>query len=261
MREALLLPEDCLLNDDVLLDTPSLLGERAVQKALSAVDQQYLMALVRHIRKVHPMGDEITRVELLGYLDRMLAPMPGQPRNWAVQIQAMHMRSAHEINENHQSMRALLQLEEIVLYLCKKDAEVPCEEVAFRMNDLYSACLPSAFELKRSIADVFFKTGLFKSALDIYQELNDQERLIESYINSGRKTEAEEVGTILCSSLNRSQFQPFQPPPPTLHPLLHSSLSLQTSPFILPPVSPGDPSGHEEERREAEPTALPRPDQ
>jgi hypothetical protein len=120
MAQALMLPENCRLNDDVLLDTPDLLGARDVQRALSTVDQQYLMALVRHIRKVHPIGDEIARVELLGYLDRMLAPIAGTPRCWAVQIQAMHMRSAHEINENHQSMRALLQLEEIVIYLCKK---------------------------------------------------------------------------------------------------------------------------------------------
>jgi hypothetical protein len=63
------------------------------------------------------------------------------------------------------------------------------------MNDLYSACLPSAFELKRSIADTFFKQSLFKSALDIYQDLDDKERLIESYISSGRKTEAEQVDT------------------------------------------------------------------
>lgn len=184
------LPKDLVLDDEVLLETPTLRDSHLEKpEPLPLCEQRLLYGLSEHLRRTHPHKDEITRLELSAFMTRILLDLPNTPRSFGTQVVALLRRSLIEIDDTHLNLRSLQQLEELVASLAPTD--VSCEFARLRMEGVYSSMLPSCWELKRQIADCFFERSFFKSALDLYQQVNDLERLIESYLKSGRGGAAE----------------------------------------------------------------------
>lgn len=116
------LPKDLVLDDEVLLETPTL-SDSHLEKpvALPLIEQRLLYGLSEHVRRTHPFKDEITRLELSAFMTRILMDLPNTPRSFGLQMVTLMRRSFIEIDDTHLNMRSLQQLEELVTALAPSD--------------------------------------------------------------------------------------------------------------------------------------------
>lgn len=204
-----LLPLEVKLDNDVLLDIPVYRTEDnkpVNQESLSVLDQAIVLACCEAV-KSNPGSVELTAYEMLAYLNRIINPVEGMSRSWAVQITALCRRGALEVKDTHLQDRAVLQLENTVFQISRtiqqenERLNIPAggptfsddEVAAFRMQDVfYSAALP-VWEIKRMVADVYKSLGLTPPAAELYEELEDWDNVISAYVSMGRKAKAEEI--------------------------------------------------------------------
>ena len=85
------LPKEEDLDNDVLLKTPTLTtedGKPVNYEPLSTLDQAITLAVCENVRS-NPGSKELTNYEMLAYLNRVLTPVEGTPRSYAVQMTAL----------------------------------------------------------------------------------------------------------------------------------------------------------------------------
>jgi len=193
--EGLSLPRNLLLNSDVLLDQVQLDGRLMAMLSwpLTTTELAWLLAKCEHVKLSHPASHELTRLEMTAYIDRILADK-NVNRSWAVYCNALLQRSAIECKERHRQERALLQFEELTLHCAAKvEPQEAARTAAYRVDRLYDVDHPTEANVKCFVADTFSKMGMYKNALDLYEEVEMWDKIIECCVLLGRQAKAEEM--------------------------------------------------------------------
>jgi len=192
-----LLPIDVALDDDTLLENPSL--DEDVNVFLTTVDRTVLLAWSLEVRNKNPTGDELAEMEILAFVERVLLGARKGEASYAVMFSALHSRSYLQRKTNRKQDRSLMQIESLTYEFDRLrggwDASDDKKDqlAAFRLRDAYACDLRPVWEVKGQLAEHYMGLKLVNSALRIYEELRMYTDLIGALIAVGRKTEAEKL--------------------------------------------------------------------
>ncbi|KAG5481580.1 hypothetical protein LSCM1_05604 [Leishmania martiniquensis] len=175
-----------------LLDRPRETPEAALEPLtpLHPEDKAILLALCMDIRNNNP-DHGLTQHHMMTYIERLLADPAPSP--FMVRSQTLLMRARLEARRNRVQERAFMQLTELVdQYSARRD---PSHEVFGRTESdyFYSVAFPPIWTLKREYADFCFDETLYKTALDVYEQILDWERIIECCKRLDKRRRAESL--------------------------------------------------------------------
>ncbi|GET87680.1 hypothetical protein, conserved [Leishmania tarentolae] len=175
-----------------LLDRPRETPEAALQPLtpLHPEDKAILLALCMDIRNNNP-DHGLTRHHMMTYIERLLADPAPSP--FMVRCQTLLLRARLESRRNRVQERAFMQLTELVdQYSARRD---PTHEVFGRTSSdyFYSVAFPSVWALRREYADFCFEETLYKTALDVYEQILDWECIIECCKKLDKRRRAESL--------------------------------------------------------------------
>ncbi|KAL7704516.1 hypothetical protein N2W54_000980 [Lotmaria passim] len=175
-----------------LLDRPRATPEAPAQtlSPLHPEDKAILLALCMDIRNNNP-DYGFTQHHMMIYIERLLADPAASP--FMVRCQTLLMRSRLEARRNRVQERAFMQLTELVeQYSSHRD---PTHETFGRTSSpyFYSVAFPPVWALKREYADVCFDETLYKTALDVYEQILDWEKIIECCKKLDKRRRAESL--------------------------------------------------------------------
>jgi tetratricopeptide (TPR) repeat protein len=175
-----------------LLDRPRESPEAAAQTLtpLHPEDKAILLALCMDIRNNNP-DYGFTQHHMMIYIERLLADPAPSP--FMVRCQTLLMRSRLEARRNRVQERAFMQLMELVdQYSARRD---PTHETFGRTDSpyYYSVAFPPVWALKREYADFCYDETLFKTALDVYEQILDWEKIIECCKKLDKRRRAESL--------------------------------------------------------------------
>ncbi|KAG5508254.1 hypothetical protein JKF63_05510 [Porcisia hertigi] len=161
-----------------LLDRPRETPEALLEppNPLHPEDKAILLALCMDIRNNNPHHG-LTQHHMMTYIERLLTDPAPSP--FMVRCQTLLMRARLESRRNRVQERAFMQFTELVdQYSASRD---PTHEVFGRTagDYFYSVHFPPVWALKREYADFCFEETLYKTALDVYEQILDWERIIE----------------------------------------------------------------------------------
>ncbi|CAJ1021715.1 putative Tetratricopeptide repeat [Leishmania shawi] len=175
-----------------LLDRPRETPEAALQPLtpLHPEDKAILLALCTEIRNNNP-DHGLTRHRMMTYIERLLVDPAPSP--FIVRCQTLLMRARLELRRNRVQERAFMQLTELVdQYSARRD---PTHEALGRAASryFYSVAFPPVWALRREYADFCFEETLYKTALDVYEQNLDWERIIECCKRLDKRRRAESL--------------------------------------------------------------------
>ncbi|KAG5481894.1 hypothetical protein LSCM4_06973 [Leishmania orientalis] len=175
-----------------LLDRPRETPEAALQPLtpLHPEDKAILLALCMDIRNHNP-DHGLTQHHMMTYIERLLADPAPSP--FMVRCQTLLMRARLEARRNRVQERAFMQFTELVdQYSARRD---PTHEAFGRTASdyFYSVAYPPVWALKREYADFCFEETLYKTALDVYEQILDWERIIECCKKLDKRRRAESL--------------------------------------------------------------------
>ncbi|KAK7196224.1 Tetratricopeptide repeat [Novymonas esmeraldas] len=162
-----------------LLDRPRETPEATAESVapLHPEDKAILLALCMDIRNNNP-DHGLTQHHMMIYIERLLADPAPSP--FMVRCQTLLMRARLEARRNRVQERAFMQLTELVdqYSAARRD---PTHEVFGRTASahFYSVAFPPIWALQREYADMCFEETLYKTALDVYEQILDWESIIE----------------------------------------------------------------------------------
>ncbi|CAC9478828.1 conserved hypothetical protein [Leishmania infantum JPCM5] len=182
-----------------LLDRPRETPEAALQPLtpLHPEDKAILLALCMDIRNNNP-DHGLTRHHMMTYIERLLADPAPSP--FMVRCQTLLMRARLESRRNRVQERAFMQLTELVeQYSARRD---PTHEVFGRTASdyFYSVAFPPVWALKREYAGFCFEETLYKTALDVYEQILDWECIIECCKKLDKRRRAESLARQLLET-------------------------------------------------------------
>ncbi|KAI9187674.1 hypothetical protein H9P43_002065 [Blastocladiella emersonii ATCC 22665] len=180
---------DVALNDDTLLDKPSLEGDttRATQN-LRVVDQCTLLGFLQHIKATNP-ADEITAEQMKPFVLRLLE----NPNNWTVHTVALLNRCRLEKAKSRTVERAVIQLQTLVDQIAKPHRDLDDEPASARLAWFFAVNCPSRWALEAELADALMSLGVVKSALEIYERLELWEKAVLCHMITERPDAAEKL--------------------------------------------------------------------
>lgn len=168
--------------------------------ALHPTDKALILALCHNIRNMNPAhGLTIHKMQI--YIERLMVD-PG-PQIWALRAMQLLIRARLEQRRNRVQERAFLQLQELVDQFANTNSidggsaphpqqQQPtmarCHPAFF-----YSVAYPSIWELKQEFAGWCFEDNLFKTALDIFEQIQDWANIIECCAKLDRRKKAESL--------------------------------------------------------------------
>ncbi|KPA76268.1 hypothetical protein ABB37_08004 [Leptomonas pyrrhocoris] len=175
-----------------LLDRPRESPETATSSLspLHPEDKAILLALCMDIRNNNP-DYGFTHHHMMIYIERLLADPAPSP--FVLRCQTLLMRARLEAHRNRVQERAFMQLTELLdQYSARRD---PLHETFARTNSpyFYSVAFPPIWALKREYADFCFDATLFKTALDVYEQILDWEKIMECCGKLDKRRRAESL--------------------------------------------------------------------
>ncbi|KAB7507073.1 Tetratricopeptide repeat protein 27 [Armadillidium nasatum] len=145
------LPKDVVLNDETRLNKIKFIEEdEDVIPNLRPVEQMALFGQFLLLRKSQAQDDQLTE-QSKAYLVSILQ----YPKNWALQLSALLMRSKIESNETRAMERSLIQLEELV-----KAIQVEEPSRFERLKLIYSSSLLTHWNVQKELASMLIRLGL-----------------------------------------------------------------------------------------------------
>ncbi|MCL4126008.1 UNVERIFIED_CONTAM: hypothetical protein GTU68_007328, partial [Idotea baltica] len=166
------LPKDIILNDDARLHRIKFIEmDEDVIPNLRPLEQMAVFAHLILKRKSQAQDDtfnEETKAFLMAILQ--------YPKNWALQMSALVIRSKVESGEMRAMERSLNQFEELV-------SSVHREEPSRyeRLKLIHSSFLLSQWNLHQELARMFMRLGCTKTALELFEKLHLWEDVILCY--------------------------------------------------------------------------------
>lgn len=175
-----------------LLDRPRAMpdAEPLAMTPLHPLDKAIILALCMDIRNQNPENG-LTRHYMSTYVERLIADPAPSP--FIVRCQTLLLRARLEQRRNRVQERAFMQLTELVDQFGSRRSP---EHMVFARTDseyLYCVDYPSIWKLKSEYADFSFEEGLFKTALDMYEQVQDWEKIIECCKQLDKRRRAESL--------------------------------------------------------------------
>ncbi|KAJ2851501.1 hypothetical protein J3B02_003554 [Coemansia erecta] len=184
--EAECVPENMKLNDDVLLEEIALTGDAPSTAPLAVIDRCILLALCQNVENENPVNG-LTSEQMKPFISRVL----DRASNWSVYTTGLLQRSRLEASKTRTVERSVLQLQALVDQIARPqpgDLEAGASE---RLAYLPVLALPSQWDLESELARRFVSLGVIRSALDIYERLEQWDEVIASFVLLGQDEVAE----------------------------------------------------------------------
>lgn len=160
-------------------------------------DKALLLLMCDQLR-FHNPHHSLTNHRMVTYIERLL--VDPQPSPFAIRSHILLTRSRLEMRRNRVQERAFLQITELVdQYGALRD---PSRRTFGRTKSEYFYCVPypSWWELKTEYADFCFEENLFKTALEMYEEVQDWEKIIECCKKLDKRKRAESLALELIET-------------------------------------------------------------
>ncbi|KAJ1815337.1 hypothetical protein LPJ75_002402, partial [Coemansia sp. RSA 2598] len=179
-------PENMKLNDDVLLEETALTGDAPSSAPLAVIDRCILLALCQNVENENPVNG-LTSEQMKPFISRVL----DRASNWSVYTTGLLQRSRLEASKTRTAERSVLQLQALVDQIARPqpgDFEAGASE---RLAYLPALALPSQWDLESELARRFVSLGVIRSALDIFERLEQWDEVIASFVLLGQEEVAE----------------------------------------------------------------------
>lgn len=178
------LPQNVRLKDDVLLDQVTYVDEKKSSVLLLPnTEQKLLLTIIQHTMISKPR-DDLFYEEIEPFINTILS----QNNTWPVCTGTLLLRSKLEADHSRKMERSLSQCEEI-LNAYRRERPHPLT----RIGGVYGIGLQPIWKTEAQYADIMFKLGLVKAALDVYQKMQMWEEVIGCYTALKLKHKAAEV--------------------------------------------------------------------
>lgn len=160
-------------------------------------DKALLLFLCENLQ-FHNPHHSLTTHRMMTYIERLLVdPLPSP---FVVSCQILLSRARLEMKRNRVQERAFMQITELVdQYSARRD---PNKLVFGRTESdfFYTVPFPSWWELKKEYGDFCFEENLFKTALSMYEEVQDWERIIDCCKQLDKRCRAESLARELLET-------------------------------------------------------------
>lgn len=159
-------------------------------------DKAILLLMCDHIRQYNP-HHSYTVHRMTTYIERLLVDPAPSP--FMIQSQILLTRSRLEMGRNRVQERSFMQITELVdQYGYQRD---PARRTFHRTSSefFYAVPFPSWWSLKTEYADFCFEQNLFKTALAMYEEVQDWEKIIECCQKLDKRKRAESLARELLA--------------------------------------------------------------
>ncbi|KAJ2778581.1 hypothetical protein GGI15_004137 [Coemansia interrupta] len=186
--EAELVPESMALNDDTLLENIALTGEAPEAAPLTVVDRCILLALCQNVENENP-AHGLTSEQMRPFVTRVL----DRASNWTVYTTGLLQRSRLEAAKTRTAERSVLQLQALVDQIARPQPGELEAGAAERLAYLPALVLPSQWDLEAELARRFVSLGVIRSALDIFERLQQWDDVIAAFVLLGQEDVAERI--------------------------------------------------------------------
>lgn len=167
----LITPNSVSLNDDTRLENISFANGDIPIVELPNTEQKLLLTVVQQMWFSKPF-DELHTEELTPYITYALA----QKNTWCVRTAALLVRCRLEVNNKRTKERTLTQCEEVINCFSRDEPHALA-----RVGGVYNTGIQPIWETEGQYADMMFKMGLIKAALDVYLRTSMWEEVIGCY--------------------------------------------------------------------------------
>ncbi|KAJ1719091.1 hypothetical protein LPJ53_006077 [Coemansia erecta] len=186
--ESELVPESMALNDDTLLEHIALTGEAPAAAPLTAIDRCILLALCQNVENENP-AHGLTSEQMRPFVARVL----DRASNWTVYTTGLLQRSRLEAAKTRTAERSVLQLQALVDQIARPQPGELEAGAAERLAYLPVVVLPSQWDLEAELARRFVSLGVIRSALDIFERLQQWDDVIAAFVLLGQEEVAERI--------------------------------------------------------------------
>lgn len=153
-------------------------------------DKAILLMMCDFIQ-LHDSHHILTTYRMMTYIERLL--VDPSPCPYIIRSQILLARARLEVRRNRVQERSFLQMTELVdQFSSRRNPSLRTFERT-TSNFFYTVAYPSSWELRNEYASFCFDENLFKTALTIYEETQDWEKIFECCKQLDKRVKAESL--------------------------------------------------------------------
>lgn len=165
-------------------------GQAIAVQPLHVTDKAIIMALCVNIKNLNPHHG-LTTHHMQTYIERLIVDPGHSP--FSIRSQMLLIRCRLEHNRSRVAQRSFLQMQELVdQFFAQRNPTLP----TFHRTDsryLYLVALPSIWDFQSEFGTLCFEENLFKTALDLFEKIQNWEKIIECCKKLDKRKKAESL--------------------------------------------------------------------